>query len=201
MNVQFPGILRPFWRKVIWRKSTSEKVIYLTFDDGPVPEVTLLVLDLLDNFNVKATFFCVGENVEKYPETYTEVLRRGHKTGNHTFNHIKGFSTSTDEYINNTVKAAEFIDSKLFRPPHGQITFKQIKALKTNYMIIMWDLITHDYNNKLTPKIILKTIKRHSRNGCIFVFHDSLKAKENMLTVLTMSIEWWKSEGYEFGVL
>ncbi len=201
MNAQFPRFLRPLWRKVIWRMRSSEKVIYLTFDDGPLPEVTPLVLNLLDKFQLKATFFCVGENVEKYPETYAEVLHSGHKTGNHTFNHIKGFSTSTDDYFFNTEKAAEFIKSNLFRPPHGQITFKQINALKFDYKIIMWDLITHDYNKKLTPETIMKTIKHHSRNGCIVVFHDSLKAKENMLTVLPLAIEWWKSEGYTFGVL
>lgn len=201
MNVQFPAILRPFMGKLTWRKNPSEKVIYLTFDDGPAPEVTPLVLDLLDKYNLKATFFCVGENVQKNPETYSEVIRRGHKIGNHTFNHLKGSSASTFEYVENVKKAAEIIDSKLFRPPYGRITYRQRKALQIDYEIIMWDLITHDYNRKFTPETIMENVKRYSRNGSIIVFHDSIKAKDNMMTVLPLAIEYWKAEGYEFGVL
>ena len=201
MNIQFPAILRPFMGKLTWRKNPSEKVIYLTFDDGPAPEVTPLVLDLLDKYNLKATFFCVGENVQKNPETYSEVIRRGHKIGNHTFNHLKGSSASTFEYVENVKKAAEIIVSKLFRPPYGRITYRQRKALRIDYEIIMWDLITHDYNRKFTPETIMENVKRYSRNGSIVVFHDSIKAKDNMMTVLPLAIEYWKSEGYEFGVL
>jgi len=201
MNVQFPAILRPFMGKLTWRKNPSEKVIYLTFDDGPAPEVTPLVLDLLDKYNLKATFFCVGENVQKNPETYSEVIRRGHKIGNHTFNHLKGSSASTFEYVENVKKAAEIIVSKLFRPPYGRITYRQRKALRIDYEIIMWDLITHDYNRKFTPETIMENVKRYSRNGSIVVFHDSIKAKDNMMTVLPLAIEYWKAEGYEFGVL
>lgn len=130
MNFQFPDILRPIWGQAVWRKNPSEKVIYLTFDDGPVPQITPLVLDILDEQNLKATFFCVGENVKKYPETYSEVIRRGHKTGNHTYNHLKGFSVPTNEYVENVRKAAESIDSELFRPPYGRITLKQKKILQ-----------------------------------------------------------------------
>ncbi len=201
MNVQFPRLLRPLWGKVIWRKDPSKKVIYLTFDDGPVPEVTPLVLDLLDEHNIKATFFCVGENIQKHPETYAQVLNRGHKVGNHTFNHLKGFSVTDEEYYGNIDKAAELIDSKLFRPPYGRITRRQINELKSKYKIIMWDVITHDYNKNLSPKTIMRTIKRYSRNGSLVVFHDSIKAKENALAVLPLAIEYWKSKGYTFGVL
>ena len=201
MNVQFPDLLRPFMGKVLWRKSSSSKVIYVTFDDGPVPEVTPLVLDLLDEYNLKATFFCVGENVEKYPEIYADVLKRGHKTGNHTFNHLKGISVSTEDYVANVEKAAESIESKLFRPPYGRINYKQKKALRSNYEIVMWDLITQDYNNKISPVSIMQNIKRYSRNGSLVVFHDSIKAERNMLTVLPMAIEYWNSKGYSFDVL
>jgi len=201
MNVQFPRFLRPLWGNVIWCKNPSEKVIYLTFDDGPVPEVTPLVLDILDTYNVKATFFSVGENVMKHPETYAEILKRGHKTGNHSFNHLKGFEVSLEEYVANVQKAAGYIDSKLFRPPYGRITFKQKKALESDYQIIMWDLITHDYNRNLSPATIMKTVKRYSRNGSIVVFHDSIKAKENVLSVLPQAIDYWKSEGFAFGLL
>ena len=201
MNIQFPRLLRPLWGKVIWRKDTSKKVIYLTFDDGPVPEVTPLVLDLLDEHKIKATFFCVGENVQKHPETFAQVLSRGHKVGNHTFNHLKGISVTDEEYYDNITKAAALIDSKLFRPPYGRITRKQINELKSKYKIIMWDVITHDYNKSLSPETIMRTIKRYSRNGSLVVFHDSIKANDNVLAVLPLAIEYWKSKGYTFGVL
>ena len=201
MNVQFPRLLRPLWGKVVWRKDPSKKVIYLTFDDGPVPEVTPLVLDLLDEHNIKATFFCVGENVQKHPDTFAQVMSRGHKVGNHTFNHLKGFSVKDEEYYDNIDKAAELIDSKLFRPPYGRVTGKQMKKLRDRYAIIMWDVITHDYNKNLSPETIMRTIKRYSRNGSLVVFHDSIKAKENVLAVLPLAIEYWKSKGYTFGVL
>jgi len=201
MSIQVPDLLRPLLGKLTWRRDSSSKVIYITFDDGPLPEVTPLVLDLLDKYNVKATFFCVGDNVRKHPEVYNEVVRRGHKTGNHTFNHIKGFSFSVDEYVANVEKAAEYIDSELFRPPYGRIKRSQIKRLQSRYEIIMWDLITYDYNRKLSKKSILRNIKHYSRSGSIIVFHDSIKAKDNMLAVLPMAIEYWNSQGYTYGVL
>ena len=201
MNIQFPDVLRPLMGKLTWRRNLSSKVIYLTFDDGPVPEVTPLVLDILDQNKLKATFFCVGENVQKYPEIYADILQRGHKTGNHTFNHLKGFSFSKDEYVENVKLATEYIDSKLFRPPYGRITFGQRRMLRKEYEIIMWDLITRDYNRNLSTGQILSNIKSYTRNGSIVVFHDSIKAKNNVLSVLPLAIKWWKSEGYEFGVL
>lgn len=201
MSLQFPDILRPFWGRAIWRKNPSEKVIYLTFDDGPEPKITPLVLEILEKEQIKATFFCVGENVVKYPETYLSLIRGGHKTGNHTYNHLKGFSVTTSEYIENVRKAADTIESKLFRPPYGRITFKQKKALQDEYQIIMWDIITHDYNRNLSPESIFKNVKRYSRNGSIVVFHDSIKSKYNMMAVLPLAIEFWKSKGYSFGVL
>jgi len=201
MSIQVPDLLRPLLGKLTWRRDSSSKVIYITFDDGPVPEVTPLVLDLLDKYNIKATFFCVGDNVRKHPEVYAEVVRRGHKTGNHTFNHIKGFSFSEDEYVANVEKAAEYIDSELFRPPYGRIKRSQIKRLQSRYEIIMWDLITYDYDRKLSKESILRNVKHYSRNGSIVVFHDSIKAKDNMFAVLPMAIEYWNSQGYTYGVL
>ncbi len=201
MIVRFPDILRPFKRKLVWRKDSSLKVIYLTFDDGPVPEVTPQVLDILENWKIKATFFCVGENVEKYPEVYSKILQTGHKTGNHTFNHLKGFTVSSVKYKENAEKASQLIVSELFRPPHGQISYRLLRILKSQFKIIMWDLLTRDYDKTILPKTILKNIKRYSRNGSIVVFHDSLKAKDNVLDVLPLAIEFWKNEGYEFGIL
>jgi peptidoglycan-N-acetylglucosamine deacetylase len=201
MNVQFPKIFRPLMGRLTWRKNPSEKVIYLTFDDGPVPEATPQVLDILDKYDIKATFFCVGDNVSKYPEIYADVLNRGHRTGNHTYNHLKGFSVSTQEYVENVEKAAKYIDSSLFRPPYGRILRSQLKLLKPTYEIIMWDLITHDYNRNLTVKTIFGNVKKYSRNGSIIVFHDSIKAKENVLAVLPLAIDYLKAKGYAFGVL
>ena len=177
------------------------KVIYITFDDGPVSEVTPQILDLLDEYKVKATFFCVGENVKKFPEVYAEVIRRGHKTGNHTFNHLKGIQVSKNEYVGNVQKAAEYIDSNLLRPPYGRITFSQKKKLRNKFEIIMWDVLTQDYDKSLSPDKIMENITRYSRNGSIVVFHDSIKAKDNVLTVLPQAINWWRKEGYSFGIL
>ncbi len=176
-------------------------MIYLTFDDGPVPEVTPQVLDILDQFGWKATFFCVGENVQKYPDLYQEVLARGHQVGNHSFNHIQGFRYAVDDYVANVKKASDYITSRLFRPPHGRIKFSQIKALKADYDLVMWDVITYDYDRNKKPDAILKTLKRYLRKGSIVVFHDSIKAKENVLTVLPKALAYWKEQDYHYGLL
>lgn len=197
MNYQVPIFIKWFLRDVFWRINPSEKAIYLTFDDGPVPEVTPQVLDILDDFGVKATFFCVGDNVRKHPELYKEVIQRGHAIGNHTFNHIKGFDYSVDEYVENVKKASEYIQSPLFRPPHGQITPKKIKRLRADYQIIMWDIITYDYDKTFSPEKIMRIVRRKSRNGSIVVFHDSIKAEKNVLETLPQALKFWKEEGYE----
>ena len=195
--LQVPEILKSVIKNVVWRINPAKKVIYLTFDDGPNSRVTPLVLDILDRFEVKATFFCVGENVSRFPDVFDEVKRRGHTVGNHTFNHLKGFEYSTDDYVRNVKKASEFIDSRLFRPPHGQIKPSQIKALKDDYLIIMWDFITYDYDKPIEPEKIIAEVKKRSRNGSIVVFHDSLKAEKNVLQVLPEALRFWKENGYE----
>ena len=195
--LQVPEILKSVIKNVVWRINPAKKVIYLTFDDGPNSRVTPLVLDILDRFEVKATFFCVGENVSRFPDVFDEVKRRGHTVGNHTFNHLKGFEYATDYYVRNVKKASEFIDSRLFRPPHGQIKPSQIKALKDDYRIIMWDFITYDYDKRIEPEKIIAEVKKRSRNGSIVVFHDSLKAEKNVLQVLPEALRFWKENGYE----
>ena len=201
MNLQFPKLLRPFIGKYTWRKLSSSKTIYITFDDGPVPEVTPFILKLLDEYGIKATFFCVGENVKKYPELYQEVLSRGHRVGNHTYNHLKGYSVSKEEYLNNVEKAARLIDSNLFRPPYGKMKRSQQKALNEKYELILWDVITYDYNTKLSPQKVFNNVKHYTRNGSIILFHDSIKAKNNVLAVLPLAIEFWNKKGYNFGVI
>ena len=190
-----------FFRGCTWRRKTKEKVIYLTFDDGPVPETTPYLLDLLDEYGWKATFFCVGENVQRHPELYREILARGHRTGNHTFNHLRGTRCSTEEYVDNVRKAAEYIDSPLFRPPHGRMKGNQRRRLREQYEIIMWDVLTRDYNKLLSLDYILGKIRRLSRNGSIVVYHDSVKARNNLLATLPRAIEFWNEQGFRCGLL
>ena len=198
---QIPDFIKLMWRTPVWRINPSEKVIYLTFDDGPNPEVTPGVLDILDEFEAKATFFCVGENVMKYPEIFQEVKHRGHAVGNHTFNHVKGTEKTVKEYVDNVGKAHEYIHSKLFRPPHGRITLSQVNKLKADFKIIMWDFITYDFDRQVTSTEILKEVKLRSRNGSVVIFHDSLKARKNVLEALPEALRYWKKEGYEVKAL
>ena len=179
----------------------DKKTVYLTFDDGPIPEITPWVLDLLDKYNIKATFFCVGDNVRKYPEVYRQVLERGHQVGNHTFNHVQGIRTLSKNYIRNAEKASEYIKSSLFRPPHGHMRLPQFFCLRKKYQIILWDVVTRDYSSKQTPEKVLQNVKRYTRDGSIIVFHDSLKAEKNMKYALPRAIEWLLEQGYSFDTI
>lgn len=198
---QPPKLFRVLYPRAIWRMDPTEKSVYLTFDDGPIPEITPWVLDLLDKYHIKATFFLVGDNVRKHPEEFKMIVDRGHRVGNHTFNHIRGFEYSIKRYMENTEKANELIQSDLFRPPHGHMTAAQYFALSKEYKIIMWDLVTRDYSNKLNGKQVLKKVKHYVRNGSIITFHDSLKSEENMKYALPRSIEWLLEQGYQFKLL
>lgn len=198
---QPPWFYRVLFPGVTWRIPTTPKSVYLTFDDGPIPEVTPWVLDTLDKYGVKATFFCVGDNVRKYPKTYQMILARGHQVGNHTFNHIQGLRFWTKNYRANIEKAATYIQSNLFRPPHGHMRFPQVIALRKLYRIIMWDVVTRDYNPNMTPDEVFNVVKKYTRNGSIIVFHDSLKAEKNMREAMPRSIEWLLEQGYEFKTL
>jgi len=198
---QPPWIYRALFPGVIWRMASKEKCVYLTFDDGPIPEITPWVLDVLDRYKVKATFFCVGDNVFKYPDIYRMVLDRGHQVGNHTHNHIQGIRFWTKNYVENVEKAAGFIDSPLFRPPHGHMRRPQILRLRDKYRIIMWDVVTRDYSPHMTPNGVFNVVKKYTRNGSVIVFHDSLKAEHNMKEALPQSIEWLLEQGYEFRLI
>jgi peptidoglycan/xylan/chitin deacetylase (PgdA/CDA1 family) len=197
---QPPLFYRLLYPRAIWRiPNECGKTIYLTFDDGPVPEITPWVLDVLDKYNVKATFFCVGDNVCKHPEIYGEILRRGHRVGNHTLNHIQGWRHRTREFVENAQKASEYIQSNLFRPPHGHMRFKQTAALiRAGYQVVMWDVVTRDYSQKISPEQVFEIVKKYTRNGSIIIFHDSLKAEKNMKYALPKAIEWLLGEGYRF---
>lgn len=184
--------------ETLWRINKREHTVYLTFDDGPVPEVTPWVLDTLDRYGIKATFFCVGDNVRRNPELFEEVKRRGHSVGNHTMNHMQGAKVSTRVYLRNVAEAHELIQSNLFRPPHGLLRWAQSKVLRSHYAIVMYDLVSRDYSKKLNGEQVLDNVKRFARNGSIIVFHDSLKAEKNMKYALPRAIEWLREQGYKF---
>lgn len=182
-----------------WRiKRRNRKVVYLTFDDGPVPEVTPWVLDILDKHNIKATFFMVGDNVRRHPELLEEIKRRGHSYGNHTMHHLQGMLTGRRQYMRDITMADALIGSSLFRPPHGLMRWSQAAAIKDHYNIIMYDLVTRDYSRRQTPEKVLRNVKKYARNGSIIVFHDSLKAQKNLRATLEPAIIWLKEQGYEF---
>lgn len=193
-----PLFYRLLFPEALWRiKRHKRKVVYLTFDDGPIPEVTPWVLDLLDYYRVKATFFLVGDNVARSPHLLYEIKRRGHSWGNHTMNHLQGLKVTTRHYLRNIQLANRLIDSPLFRAPHGLIRWRQAHAIKNHYNIIMYDLVTRDYSKKMDGERVLDNVKHYTRNGSIIVFHDSLRAEANLRYALPRAIEWLQSQGYE----
>lgn len=199
MLIEQPPIpYRMLFPETVWRIPMKHKAVFLTFDDGPIPEVTPWVLDLLDHYGIKATFFCVGDNVRKHPETFRMVVERGHSVGNHTMHHLQGAKVTTARYVADIMEAHALIDSPLFRPPHGLIRWKQAASIKDNMRIIMYDLVTRDYSKKLTGEQVLDNVRRYVRNGSIVVFHDSLKSESNLRYALPRAIEWLKENGYQF---
>lgn len=198
---QLPTVYRKFFPGTVWRLPRKEKTVFLTFDDGPIPEVTTFVLDLLREKGITATFFCVGDNVRKHPEVFQKILDGGHQVGNHTFNHLQGLYTSSKEYIKNVEKADGLIKSPLFRPPHGILRYIQFMTLRRKFKIVFWDVVTRDYNRKLSGEEVLGIVKKYTRNGSIIVFHDSLKAENNIRYALPRAIDFLQAEGYKFEVL
>ena len=196
-----PFILPLIYPNLTWKISTDEKVIYLTFDDGPIPEVTEFVLNTLNQFNAKATFFCIGENVRKHPAILDRVIEQGHSIGNHTYNHLNGWKHPSSTYVENVSKAASFTSSSLFRPPYGRISWKQIKALKQSYRIIMWDVLSGDFDTSLTAENCIENVLKHTESGSIIVFHDSEKAWPRLEKTLPFVLEKLKEKGYDFDTL
>ncbi|MGB3946671.1 MAG: polysaccharide deacetylase family protein [Bacteroidia bacterium] len=200
-SVRPPYLLKKIMPTAIWRGSATDKKLYLTFDDGPIPELTPWVLDVLKYNAIKATFFCVGENVCKHSDVYTRILNEGHQVGNHTYNHLNGWNTDTNAYVENTKKCASFVSSNLFRPPYGKLKPTQIKQLKSNYTIVMWDVLSGDYDKTITPERCYLNVINSIRNGSIIVFHDNLKAQVNLRFALPKVIAYALEQGYEFDVL
>lgn len=197
---QPPLLYRLLFPEAFWHIKLPAKrpVVYLTFDDGPVPEVTPRVLDILDEFGIKATFFMVGDNVRRHPELLDQVRRRGHAVGNHTMHHLQGMRTRRVSYLRDVAEADALIGSRLFRPPHGIMRWSQARAIKARYNIIMYDVVSRDYNRRLTPERVFDNVRRHVRDGSIIVFHDSLKAADNMFAALPRTLRWLLDQGYEF---
>lgn len=201
MIIEQPAIwLRWLYPRATWRMDKKVKAVYITFDDGPIPQATPFILKTLDDFGIKATFFMVGDNVRKYPELFEQIKAKGHRLGNHTFNHLGGFKHSIHTYSANTDKANQLIQTNLFRPPHGAMRISQYAWLGRKYRIVMWDLVTRDYSKWMTADDVVNNVKRYARNGSIITFHDSLKSIDKLRTALPQSLQWLKDQGYEFKV-
>ena len=199
---QMPDIVRLLYPTVLWRKDKDKKVIYLTFDDGPTEEITHWILETLDEFGVKATFFCIGNNAEKHPEIVDEIRQNGHSVGIHGYSHVRGLYKKQEEYLNDIKKSESIIKSKIFRPSHGRIYPSQVKKLnELGYKVVLWDVITRDYDTNLKEEEVLKIAKKYTRNGSIVVFHDSLKAERNMKYAFPLAVKYWIENGYTFETL
>jgi len=199
-----PWLLKKLYPNLLWDADRSSKCIYLTFDDGPIPIVTPFVLNILKQYNAKATFFCIGDNVSKHPDVFELVKNEGHAIGNHTYNHLKGWDTEDQTYLNNFLKADELLDTKLFRPPYGRMKRSQAKLLqnaKPGFQAVMWNVLSADFDANVTPEKCLDNVIKNTKSGDIVLFHDSLKAKERMQYALPRALEIWSKQGYSFNPL
>ncbi len=199
-----PKIVRSLFPSLLWQVNTKQKQLYLSFDDGPVPEATPFVLKTLKDYQAKATFFCIGDNIRKHPKLFEQILEEGHQVGNHTFNHLNGWETPLEHYLENTERCQKYIGDKssYFRPPYGRLKPSQIKALKAKgYAIIMWSSLSKDYDKTISPETCLKNTIEASKVGSIVLFHDSIKAYKNMSYALPRFLSHFKELGFEFKTL
>lgn len=196
--VKTPRFIQNLFPNFTWRMPTEEKVLYLTFDDGPIPEVTPWVLDQLAEYQAKATFFVVGDNVRKHKNVFQQVLDAGHTVGNHTFNHLKGWSSENIPYFHNVRRCAQLVKSELFRPPYGKLKPKQAQFLQRHYNIVMWDVLSGDFDANITKEDCYQNVIRTTKPGSIIVFHDSIKAKEKMQFTLPKVLAYFSNLGYRF---
>jgi peptidoglycan/xylan/chitin deacetylase (PgdA/CDA1 family) len=196
--IKTPWLIKKIWPSYIWSVDTKEKKIYLTFDDGPHPVATPFVLDTLKRYNAKATFFCIGKNVVEQPDLYQRILDEGHSTGNHTHHHLNGWKTKEQEYIDDVTKAAAYIDTRLFRPPYGRIRSVQAKKILAQSSIIMWTVLSGDFDKSLSKEQCLKNVIRNTKAGSIVVFHDSEKAFPLLEYVLPVALDFFSEKGFRF---
>lgn len=221
--VKSPLLLKWYYPSLTWHKSRSEKTVYLTFDDGPIPNVTDFVLNTLKSFGAKATFFCIGDNIVKHPELFERLKNEGHAIGNHTFNHLKGWKTDDKTYVDNFLKCQALTQTHLFRPPYGRIKKSQIRKIQSEVQswdpevylsknpesathnsklaIVMWDVLSGDFDTTLSPEKCYQNVIDNTRNGAIIVFHDSLKAFDRLQFALPKTIQYLSEKGYQFGTL
>lgn len=210
-----PSLAPWLWPNYTWRRKENEKIIYLTFDDGPIPEVTEFVLETLESFEAKATFFCVGDNIRKHPAIFQSVITAGHQVGNHTYNHLNGIKQADDHYLQNVLKCQITLEKALaqiginppplkqplFRPPYGRLRSSQNWQLRKTYEVILWDVLTYDFDAQLDQELCYKKAIQHSRPGSIIVFHDHVKAFSNMSYVLPRYLQHFKDRGFKFHCL
>ena len=197
--IRTPAWLIRLRSSLVWKIPTKEKNLYLTFDDGPHETATPFVLDQLKAFNAKATFFCVGKNVKAYPKIYERILDEGHAVGNHTFSHLNGWKTTNSRYVDDIAEAAKYIDSKLFRPPYGKLPLFVSKLLRSmNYQIVMWEILSGDFDAAVTPQKCLEHVVLYSKPGSVIVFHDSAKAWERMQFALPKCLQHFNEKGFNF---
>lgn len=199
--VKTPSIIQKMFPNFHWSVETEEPVLYLTFDDGPIPGVTPWVLEQLAQYDAKATFFCVGENVERNPNLLRQVLAAGHTVGNHTMQHKDGWQTENLPYYHDIRHASRLVDSTLFRPPYGRMKPRQAQFLQRHYEIVMWDVLSGDFDPHLKPTDCLRNVTRNAKAGSIVVFHDSLKARENLEYTLPRALQYFAERGYRFASL
>ncbi|HQX98778.1 MAG TPA: polysaccharide deacetylase family protein [Flavobacteriales bacterium] len=201
VSVRIPWLVSAVFRGVVWRIPTSNKELFLTFDDGPVPEVTPWVLDELARYGAKATFFCIGQNCAAHPELLERIQREGHSVGDHTWDHPRGRRTPFRSYLRNTVRGEHATGSRLFRPPYGSLTWQQYRALRKRYQVILWDVLSADYDQRISGPQCWDRVKRGTKRGSIIVFHDSLKAEKNLRYTLPRALEYFAAQGFRFRAL
>jgi peptidoglycan/xylan/chitin deacetylase (PgdA/CDA1 family) len=199
--VKTPEMLQPLVNDLLWSVHTFEKEVFITFDDGPTDIITDQVLDILADYEAKATFFCLGKNVIAHPEIYERLQTAGHTIGNHTFDHPNGRKTNHFKYLRSVALGRKEIKSSYFRPPYGQITRAQVSALKGKYKIVMWDIITGDFDQKISEDQCVKNVLNNVKRGSIIVFHDSVKAAPRMIPALKTVLKELKERGYKFSAL
>lgn len=192
-----PYLVQTVFKQLVWTIPTKD-TIYLTFDDGPTPGVTQWVLETLGGYGAKATFFCVGKNVEEHPEIYKQVLMQGHTVGNHTYHHLNGWKTNKRRYLLDIKKCAKHIDSRLFRPPYGRLRKVHYKEIKDKYSVVMWDVLSGDFDNRISNEKCLKNVVNKVRPGSVVVFHDSLKAENKLRYVLPKVLSVLSERGFVF---
>jgi peptidoglycan-N-acetylglucosamine deacetylase len=197
--VRIPPILKRVTPGLIWNMPGDQKVLYLTFDDGPTPDVTCEVLSILDRYQARATFFCIGRNAERHPDIYQQITTTGHVVGNHTYSHLKGWFTRNREYYNDILLASQYVPSGLFRPAYGMITPVQARTLKKQFRIVMWDVMSYDFHPKTSREKCLDNVIRYAKPGSVIVFHDSVKASERVLYALPRILEYFSERGFSFG--